>query len=203
MNNSPFFIIDNFISPLNCEDIIDRLNHTFPNYNKEQKPIKTVKSNILTQTRITPLLEDMIPELESKYGHQHKGILPFDFEWFVPGVVLEPPKCSNSVYKNDKWQRINDYDFTGIIFLNEYQDGVPFDPFFEVYGGKLEFVNQGFGINPKRGTLVIFPGGPHFSNYTSEIKAGELNQIRFNMVATKNYEYDPNMFPGNYKTWFT
>jgi len=199
---NPFFVIEEFISPLACEDIIYRLNHTTPDYDIENIPLKTVKSNRLSDIRLLPSLEEYIPDLEAYYEYEHKGILPFNYEWYVPGFKKENPKCENSAYINNKWVRINDYDFTGILFLNDYQEKPPFDSSYEVVGGKLEFPYHNFAFNPVRGTLIIFPGDQHFINHTSPVLAGELNQIRFHMVAESMYNYDKTKFQGSYLDWF-
>jgi hypothetical protein len=202
MHKSPFFVVKQFISPLACEDIINRLNHTFPDENRHGQPIKTIKHNKLSEIRILPHIEDLVPKLEEYYGFELEGILPFNFEWLVEGCELQKPICENSAMIDGEWRKINDYDFTGIIFLNDYQSVVPFDNRFEVKGGKLQFLNHNFAFNPQRGTLVIFPSGPNFINHTTEVVAGELNQIRFHMVATTPYQYDMRKFPGTHKDWF-
>lgn len=201
---SPFVVVQNFLSPLFCEDIITRLNHTYPNRDIDNKIIKTVKTNRLSDIRILNELEQILPDLEEYYNFKREGILPFDYEWYVAGCKEEQPRCENSAYGNNGWIRINDYDFTGIIFLNDYQEKIPFDSDYEVFGGKLEFPNHQFSFNPSRGTLIFFPGNQHFINHTSLIKFGELNQIRFHVVAENTpWQYDKTQFGGTYLDWFT
>lgn len=199
---SPFFIVKEFISPLQCEDIVERLNNNYPNTDVDDVPVKNIKYNNLTELRILPALEDILPKLENYYSFKTKGILPFKFEWYVEDFKVEPPQTLSYVYRKHKWTRVSEISFTGIIFLTDYNDKPPFDNDFEVYGGKLEFMTHRFGFNPQRGTLVCFPEGPNFINTTAQINAGELNQIRFHIVAETPYNYDPNNFPGNYKVWF-
>lgn len=199
---SPFFIIEEFVSPLACEDIIERLDNFYPNTNADGQSEKTIKFNKLTEIRLLPAIELLIPELEKYYGFELKGITPFNFEWYPERCVTEKPRCENSEYVNKRWYRVNNHDFTGIIFLNSFQAKMPFDPDFEVSGGQLQFPNHQFSINPNRGTLVIFPGDQHFINYTSPIKVGNLNQIRFHIASKKPYVYNRANFPGDYTTWF-
>lgn len=203
-DKSPFVVIDNFVSPLLCEDIIQRLNHTYPDCDAYNVPLKTTKFNKLTELRVEPLLENYIPMLEQYYSFETMGILPFTFEWFVEGFKIEPAKSISFAYDNNKrkWTRISDIGFTGVVFLNDYNDKEPYDDSYEVCGGKLEFATHNFGFNPKRGTVVFFPEAPNFVNTTTEIQVGELNQIRIHIVPTVLYNYDINKFPGNYKTWF-
>ena len=199
---SPFFIVEEFISPLMCEDIIERLNHNYPDEDKDGTPLKTIRANPLTELRVLPILEELIPTLEHYYNFETYGIQTFDFEWYVEGFKTEPAKCKNFMYQQKKWVRISDIDFTGVIFLNDYNSEMPFDPLYEVYGGKLEFLTHQFGFNPSRGTLVFFPEGPNFVNTVGPIHAGELTQIRFHIRPKLRYNYDMNKFMGNYKIWF-
>lgn len=201
-SKSPFFLIEEFLSPLACEDIIDRLDHQFPNYDERGRGVKTIKFNRLSELRILPALEVFLPEFEEYYGYEHKGVTPFTFEWHPEKGVSEPPRCENSEYINKRWTRVNNHDFTGIIFLNSHQATVPFDRDYEVRGGTLQFPNHGFSIKPARGTLVIFPGDQHFINYTSPVEVGNLNQIRFHIASKKPYVYNRAAFPGDYTTWF-
>ncbi len=199
---SPFFIIQEFLSPLMCEDIINRLNNIYPDTDINDAPLKTIRYNNLTEIRVLPMLEDIIPTLEQYYGFTHRGILPFKFEWLIAGTKTETAICENSILRENKWSIINDIDFTAIIFLNDYNQSSDFDQEFEVYGGKLEFPTHQFGFTPKRGTLIFFPSGPNFVHGNSGVLAGELNQMRINFVATERYKYDIKKFPGNYKVWF-
>ena len=201
-SKSPFYIVKYFISPLMCEDIIFRLNHTFPDEDKDGNPLKTVRLNPLTEIRILPKLEEILPALESYYNFETYGIQSFDFEWYVEGFKPENAKCKNFTYRGNKWIRCSDIDFTGIIFLNDHNDTIPFDSDFEVCGGKLEFFTHQFGFNPNRGQLVFFPECPNFVNTTGPIQAGELTQIRFHIVPKVPYTYNIHNFPGNYKIWF-
>lgn len=195
---SPFYIIEEFISPAMCEDIIDRLD----NYNINNENVKIVKEHILIETRLYPKVEAILPDLESHFKFSVKGVSPFNFEYYPTGYRATNTVCENSIFRNGNWQRINNKDFTCILFLNNYQATPPFDDDFEVYGGNLEFINFGMKIHPSRGTLVTFPSGPNFSNVTSHVNFGELTQMRFHITATSIYNYNNSEFPGNYNDWF-
>jgi hypothetical protein len=202
MHKSPFFVVENFLSPLMCEDIVDRLNHTLPNFDKNGIPEKTIKFNRLTEVRLLPLFEEITPTLESYFKYNHKGISSLTFEWYASGFKGDIPRCENSQYINRTWRRINNNDFVGFIPLNDHNDRYPFDPAFEVSGGKINFPNHRFAFTPKRGSLIVCPGNQNFLNYVGEVKAGNLNLIKFYITSEKPYIYDPKNFPGDYKTWF-
>jgi len=202
MNKSPFFVVEEFISPLMCEDILNRLNNNYPDMDNSDNPLKTIRYNVLSDNRLLPFLENLLDDLENYYQFEAEGILPLKYEWYVEEFKPEPPACESYSYTKNGWVRSNDVGFSGVIFLNAYNNKTPFDNEFEVYGGKLEFTNHNFGFNPKRGLLVVYPEAPNFINTTSSIKFGELTQVRFYIVPKVPYKYKMENFPGNYKTWF-
>jgi hypothetical protein len=201
---SPFLVFDELLSPLQCEEIIIGNNNIYPNYDKDGKPQPLFTGNRLAETRIIPQLEEeVIPLIEKHYNVEVKGIKSFIMEWYPAGYDGDiKPRCENSVYMNNKWIRSNSNDFAGIIFLNDYRDTVPFDPDYEVFGAQLEFLTHDFSFNPRRGTLIVFPGVSNFINHTAKVEAGELTQIRFHVATHELFVYDMNQFPGNYKVWF-
>lgn len=202
---SPFVVIEDFISPLECEDIVQRLNLQFPNIDKDNHSIKTVLSNKLTEIRLLPYIEEIMPNLEQYFNFKCYGITEFEFEWFPTNFKLDAPRCENSMQVRGEWIKSNGKDFCGIIFLNDYQEESPFDESYEVFGGKLEFLNHNFSFTPARGRLVIFPGNEYFINHTSSIYAGSLTQIRFHISAdpSKPFIYKPENFRGDYNSWFS
>lgn len=200
-HKSPFYVIQHFMSPLSCEDVVDHLNWLEPDYDKDGNPIMVNKMDEHGEEVIFANLPPYLPAIQRHYNIEYVGMERPFFEWFVPGTKNEP-RCENSNYLRKKWLRMRRRDLTGMLFLCEYQDKIPFDNDFEVYGGKLEFPQHDFGFNPQRGTLVLFPSDPHFINATSEILAGELHQVRFHIAAKIPYLYDPKLFPGDYTVWF-
>ena len=198
---SPFFVVQEFLSPLQCEDIVDMLEMYVPDVNTNDDPIKTIKHHNLSEKIIFERFEDHIDNIEQRYDIEYRGTEKMSFEWYPEGCDGEAPHCENSNYVRKKWLKTKDNDFTAVLFLSDYQTKVPFDSDYEVYGGKLEFPQHNFGFNPERGTLVIFPSGPHFLNNTTEILAGDLYQVRFHFASVKPFLYDPNNFPGDYREW--
>lgn len=198
---SPFKIYRNFLSPKICEFITDSIAFTDADTDKEGKPLKMFKHNEDAEDFIYDRILAIVPELEQYYGIQYKGTEEVMVEWFSEGVTGKP-QCENSMYLRKKWVRSLSRDLSAILFLSDYQDTPNFDSDYEVYGGKLEFPQHGFGFNPERGTLIVYPSVPHFINATAQIKAGELYQARVHIAAKAPFLYDPNQFPGDYKTWF-
>lgn len=204
MIKSPFLVFEEFLSPLQCEDIIIGNNNTYPNLDKYNKVQPLFSGNKLAESRIIPIIEDdVIPVMEQHYGVEVKGVKQFIMEWYAAGYEgTNQPRCENSIFINGKWQRSNDNDFTGIIFLNDFNDAMPFDADYEVFGGQLEFITHKFSFNPQRGTLILFPGAPNFINNTAAVKAGELTQIRFHIATHELFVYDREKFQGSFETWF-
>lgn len=201
MNKPPFFVVEDFLSPLECEDIVNRSFFEFPNM-VNGVPVKSTTQNALSQNRILPYLEDIIPDLEEHFGFEHGGILPLTIEYYPEGCKQEGIRAENSMLKDGQWRRVNDHDFTGVIFLKDASTDRNFDDEFEVYGSSLQFPNHNFSFTPSRGRLIIFPSAPNFNNTTISPKLGDVYQVRFHLVAMDPYNYDRHQFPGNYKTWF-
>jgi len=198
---SPFLVLEDFMSPMRCEDLVDECEFFVPDTDIGGTPISSRKTCETAQSIIYHRLIQDIPIIESTYSVQYRGMESMEFEWY-PTESFGQVRNENSAFINNKWARINTRDFTGVLFLTDYQDNVPFDGEYEVYGGKLEFPRHGFSFNPKRGTLVIFPSDPRFSNATSHVFVGEAVQVRIQMVMTTPYKYDPRQFPGDFRSWF-
>jgi|AntRauTorcE11897_2_1112592.scaffolds.fasta_scaffold00240_12 hypothetical protein len=207
MNKSPFLVARELVSPLQCEDMISRLKHTIPNTDQKGDPTVTYKGNRLSEMRVAPIFRELLPNAEKHFGFETKALTPFVFEWYPTG--FSGSKATSEAYKLNKkrghgssWQKIKDYDFTVVVFLNDANTGLDFDSDFEVRGGKLEFPSHGFGFNPQRGTAVIFPSRSNFINAIAPVELGDLNLIRFQIIAKKEFAYNMDDFPGGYKEWF-
>lgn len=200
---SPILILNDFISPLQCETIIEDLGSPIPNISENGVPLKTTLYSRLIENRLRDPLMDLADACQDYYGYTHKGIGRLEIELYASGYKTLPPACENSIYREGKWLRSNERDIAGVIFLSDFRDKPPIDTAFEVNGGKLEFTSQEFSVTPKRGTVVVFPGGPNFINTTSRVKKGDLYQVRFYFAASKPYTYNRDDFPGDYTTWFS
>lgn len=198
---SPFYIDDNFLAKVQCEDIIDRSFYDYPNV-VEGVPQKSVTRNVLTENRIVPFIEDALDAIEDHFdGYYHKGILPTTIEYYPEGAKAES-RCENSLYIDGKWMRNSNIDLVGIIFLKSSVESSNVDPYSEVYGSRLEFISHQFGFTPQAGQLIVFPGNEYFVNTIIPPKMGDLYAIRFHLVGEEPFEYDPKDYPGNYKNWF-
>lgn len=204
MVKSPFKVFPNFIPLTLCDQIVDNMGIGEPDTDPNDKPIKTIRSITDADEVVLDAIESLQPELEQYYGWAWKGVELPNVEFYPEECVdVSTPMCGNSVYFGRKWVRNKNRDLTGILFLSDYNNGTEaFDPQFEVYGGKLQFPQHHFSFNPKRGTLVVFPAGPHFVNVISQILAGDLFVMRFHVAAEEPWMYDPNQFRGDFKTWF-
>lgn len=198
---SPFYLVENFISPLICEDIIDSCNYTVPDRDIHNKVIKTIRPCESAEHIIYDRLMELMPDVEQHYGIQYKGTERIMFEWFPSSSVGEFI-CENSQRLRDKWVRTKNRDLSAILFLSDFQDAAHFDSEYEVYGGRLEFVQHRFSFKPQRGTLVIFPSDPHFINITTEVLAGDAYQARIQMTSKESFKYNISNFPGDYTKWF-
>lgn len=198
---TPFIVVQNFISPKQCETIVDELGYYEADTDAEGTPLKMMRSHEPSEDIIYKKFKALVPTLEEYYDFDHRGTEHVTFEYLTPGVVPEA-QCDNAKWVNKKWVKTKDRDFSAVLFLSDYQDKVPFDSDYEVFGGKLEFLQHKFGFNPERGTLIVYPSGPHFINAVADILAGELYMARFYVAAQEPFLYQPANFPGNYLSWF-
>lgn len=198
---SPFKIYQGLISPLMCEQIIDDLNLTSPDKNNEDKTQPTLRFNEAQQYQIFSRVSPLIPEICEYYDTQYRGTHQMQFVWYTDGAS-SGCECDNSVYSRGKWVRNRDRDLTCVLFLNDYNNAPPFEHDYEVYGGKYEFPQHDFGMMPQRGTLVVYPSGPHFINSVQPVKVGSSIVVKWFMSTERPYLYDPSKFPGNLTSWF-
>jgi len=198
---SPFYIIQEFISPLVCENIIDDLDWLNPDLDTDGRPIKMMKFDNDIEEMLYKRLSHHIEDIEKYYSFKHEGIERINFEWYTEGTKSDP-SCENSEFLRGKWVKVRKRDISGVLFFCEYSDKTPFDQEYEVYGGKLEFPQHHFGFNPQRGTLILYPSGPHFINSIAAVAAGDLFQAKFHIASTEPLLYNPRQFPGDYTVWF-
>ncbi len=203
--HSPFYIIQDFLSPLRTEEVVDSLACIEPDTDVNGFAMRNTRTNDASEDLIYDTLQEHISDIESHYSIQYRGTERVIFEWYPHGCASQEPRCENSSYvkKQDgaSWVRDRDRDLTCILFLCDYQDDVPFDSEYEVYGGKIEFPQHHFGFNPQRGTLVVFPSDPHFINVVTDVAFGDLFVARFHIAAKEPFLYDPRNFPGDYRSW--
>lgn len=198
---SPFIIRQEFLSPLMCEEIIDLIDVTVPDVDKDNRPVPSFRHNDNSEKIILSRLKQLFPTIEKHYGVEYRGTEKMLFEWYPQGSQ-DKLTCDSSDFINNKWVRTRDRDITAILFLCDYSESPSFDDSYEVYGGKLEFPNHNFGFNPERGTLIIYPSTPHFINANAPILVGDLFQVRIHMATQTPFLYQPNDFPGNFLSWF-
>ena len=199
---SPFYIVPEFISPLMCEEIIDQLNFVVPDEDKDGNPLPTVRTDADYELYLYNEFQRYASSIAAYFDKDVRGTTQFTFEWFPTGSKGEM-HAENSMRAADKWVRVKDRDITCVVFLSDYQSTPPIDEDYEVYGGKLEFPQHGFGFNAQRGTLIAFPSVPHFINGIAPVLAGNLFLAKFHIATDSPLLYDPAKFPGSYKTWFT
>ena len=193
---SPFYIITKFISPLMCNDLIT--NHQIIN---EDDGLYLLQPKVDLTSLITEKVNDIIHEVSSHYDINLLDLTPPALYKLHEGAT-NPPQSDSSKHMNGKWVQLFPRDISGYIALSDYNDESPFDSAFEVYGGKLEFPQHQFGFNPQRGTLILYPSGPHFIHQHTIIEYSELYYIQFFIKADIQYIYTPKNFPGDYTTWF-
>jgi len=208
--HSPFHIVEDFISPANCEKIVAEYGIKVPSLTEDGRPLKNER--IIADVELIALLQQNILEhsadIQSRYHALIKGMDKPHFQQYFedPKHPCELHGCENAKYVRKKWVKVKDVDVVAYVWLKDFGGGVPLDPRHEVYGGKLEFPAYNFSLVPQRGTMVMFPAGPHFISAISPVLVGSLEQIKFSLKLTNSDEsmwlYQPERFPGDYTTWF-
>ena len=191
-HHSPFFVLENIISPKQCEILAS--------WGKNPKPANVIVTQRITDF-ITQTLVKITPDIENHYSTTISKYATVGMERITEGNFIQA-HSENSKFSDNKWVRYNANDLTCVLFLTDYQTNVPFDSNFEVYGGKLEFPQWGFGFNPQRGTLIVFPSDPHFINVTTKIQHGKLLQIRAHLTTATPFFYNSKQYSGSFKDWF-
>lgn len=210
---SPFFVIQDFISSKKCEEIVKEIEVKTPDLDKEDRPIKMERHNDLIEKLLFERFKEFIPEIEERYYAKYRATEKLVFQYFPEdsSKPAENPGCESSKYIRRKWVKVKDIDLTGILWLKDYNNQVPLDPRTEVYGGKLEFPVYNFSLVPQRGTLVLFPAGPHFISAISPVLVSQLYQVKFNVCVTEQDDnmwfYQPEKFgyderKGPLESWF-
>lgn len=209
--HSPFIVREHFLSPARCEAIVNELGLLAPSLSDEDEPLKNER--IIKDDELAELLKgkvrELVPTIEKHYEAGVVGMEPPHFlQYFEnPSVPGERHGCENASYLRKKWVKTKDVDLVGYLWLKDFHNGVPLDPSFEVYGGKLEFPAYNFSLVPQRGTLVLFPAGPHFITAVSPVLFGSLEQIklsiRLRVDGDQYWFYNPANFPGTFQEWFS
>lgn len=208
---SPFLTFEHFISPALCEKIIAELGIQNPTTDEKGRVLKNERILRDGEYAITfkSLIQEKVQRLEQQYDGEVLGMEPPLFSQYFenPKDPCEFHGCENAKYLRKKWVKTKDVDLVGYLWLKDFNNGVPLDPRFEVYGGKLEFPGYNFSLIPQRGTLVLYPAGPHFISCISPVLVGSLEQIKFTVklraLDNSLWIYQPQNFPGSYQEWFS
>lgn len=208
--HSPFHVVEDFISPANCERLIQEFGISVPSLAEDGRPLKNER--ILKEADVTKLIQNAILEngqdIQDRYDGKIVGMQTPHFQQYFedPKNPGEKHGCESHQFKRKAWTPVKDVHLVGYIWLKDYGAGVPMDPRTEVYGGKLEFPAYNFSLVPARGTMVMFPAGPHFITAVSPILVGSLEVIKFSIKLTSHddglWVYQPSNFGGTYTDWF-
>lgn len=212
-SKSPFFVIQDFISSKKCDEIIKAVEIKQPDFDKEGTPIKMERHHSSIEDILFDRFKEFIPQIEKHYNAKYRATEKLVFQYYPENAnkPAEQPGCENSKFGRRKWVKVKDVDLTGFLWLKDFNNNVPLDPRTEVYGGKLEFPVYNFSLVPQRGTLVLFPAGPHFISAISPVLVSQLYQIKFNVCLSapddSMWFYQPANFPfdegrGPLNSWF-
>jgi hypothetical protein len=201
---SPFMVYQNFISPKLCDSLLSIVKVKEALVDNDGYPAKAEGFNDEAEKIIFQKFEPLIPEIEAHYNLKYAGCERMLFQYFPEGMagLAENPHCENSAFVRKKWVKVKNRDLTAILWLKDFNNEPPLDRETEIYGGKLEFPLYNFSLQPQRGSLVIYPAGPHFISATSQVLIGEQYCVRLHMAADGVWLYDGSQYAGTYVDWF-
>lgn len=208
MTKSPFLTFQYLLDSDTCDKIAKTVR-VQPLFNEEGFPQSNERYYEPIETEIFSKIQPLIPKIETHFNIKYRGTEHLLFQQFpVTGKIAEQPHCENAVFKRKKWIKVKDRDLTAIIWLKDYQDSPPFDQATQVLGGKLEFPVYNFGLQPQKGTMVVYPANERFISLTSSVLVGELQCIRVHIAGGTGEDglgvwlYQPDNFPGDFRSWF-
>lgn len=186
---SPFFVVEDFLSPLQCDRLIS-LNKVvnggtcIRHLNEGQF---SVVSNSLT---------DYSEQICERYGAELSTDIKLLFQQFEENASRPAlsPQVEGWESLRRKWTKTKNIDLVGFIPLKSYCDSLPIDLNFEVYGGKLEMLNFNFSILPERGSLILMPAAPNFIHAISPINFGSFEMVKINCTFTTPWSFDLSKF---------
>jgi len=205
---SPFTVVQDFLSPLQCEKIIADIRIASPDRDKDGTPRKIERFNLAWEFDIAERFRTVLPEIEDRYDCTYRALEKPTFQYYPENAKApaEQPGCENAKYVRKKWVQYKDVDLVGFVWLKDFNDVPNLDTNTEVFGGKLEFPVYNFSLVPQRGTLVLFPAGPHFITVISPILLGDLYQIKLDVCINQKgggrWIYQPSAYPGTWQEWF-
>lgn len=200
---SPFFVIDELLSPLSCEQIVDEIDFNgFSVDPATSKPTKTTLTNKRCDVLVEDALVQHIDAINRHFGVEVDDVLSIAYEWFPEGCASLPAAADGFTRMGRDWVRSSSEDLVAILFMSQYNTVAPFDSDFEVFGGKLEYPTFGFGFNPTMGSLIVHPAAPNFISTTSPVIVGDLFQARIRLSSRRPVRFDIRDYPGDFRTWF-
>lgn len=207
MSKSPFYVIEDFISQKTCDYLVQSSGITEPNEDPDGNPLLTAQPmDEHCETLLYNRLREVLPEIEKHFGFETRGVESMEFSWMPQDCGDgQEVRCGNAVYARQKWIKNKDRDFTVHLFLSSFNDARDdsFDPDYEVYGGKLQYPQYKFSFNPKVGTMIVHPAGPHFLHAYSPVVAGDLFYVTFHISGVLPHIYQPKDYPGDFRSWFS
>lgn len=208
MTKSPFLTYQYLLDSAFCDKIAKTVR-VQPLYSDDGVPQSVERHYEAIEQEVFAKIQPHIPEIEKHYAIKYRGTEHLVFQQFPStGKPAESPHCENAVFKRKKWVKVRDRDLTAIIWLKDYQEYPPFDQATQVLGGKLEFPVYNFGLQPQKGTMVVYPANERFISLTTAILVGELQCIRIHIAGGTGddgqgvWMYQPDDFPGDFRTWF-
>jgi hypothetical protein len=132
-------------------------------------PTKSTKDVLVTQkdegrithhVHIDGMAYEILTIFNDIYCKRLASFYNVDFEWYERPQILRYPAggkynqhadADHWVADEDKWVRVQDRDYSVLLYLND-----------EYEGGEIQLINQDYTVKPKPGMLLAFPADYRF-----------------------------------------
>lgn len=194
---SPFLILEEYLSPLQCENILNDLYCIdcidFSDTNKKYcYPI----SDDALFNHLEKIIKSIYPKINEMYGVNCAKIEVIEYRLMRENTEATDFQAYNSVYLNGQWVRNEFNDFVITIMLTSHvqstDDGL--DAEFEHYGAGIQYPQHNVTFYSDRGGILIHPSDPHFIHNISANHLGTCALINVAVSCDNLYLYDPVSF---------
>jgi hypothetical protein len=117
---------------------------------------------------ISGVADQLLPVFIDVYAGRLAPFYGVTFEWFErPQILRYRPgglynhHADSENWVNDRWVRVQDRDFSILLYLND-----------QFSGGEIAFVDFDFKLKPKQGMLVAFPSDHHYQHAALPVTSG-------------------------------
>lgn len=154
-----FKIFPNYLSQIECFSILEETHNLY-----DEGEI----FNLALTTKIHKINKDSLNLFSSLLKHNVK--------------TISLPSLYNTASATRTQLPQQNYNYTGIITLKEFNTSADIDTFNEVYGGEINFITHMVTVVPRMGTLILFKNIPNNLYKIEKVSFGTLLYAQFGLT---------------------